>query len=243
MSEMVEYVPLVLPSKGKPYKDFNASALAIRSMIGRDEKILAEISSENLDKKFNALIKAVTRGVDPLKLTLGDRKYILLWLIMNTHGKMHAADFYCEHCMQKVSTEVDFSTINNVELPDTFEPVHNLILEKSGDIWLRLLTVEDEMKTTEYEKHFGSAWVYRFALGVVDQEKSLAEIVKRLEEMPSPDFQKVKAFHETYDHGPNMEAHYECPKCGGEGLVAVTFRIEYFLPYGKALKSHYAEAV
>lgn len=238
-----EYVPLVLPSKGKPYKDFKPEALAIRSMIGRDEKILAEISQENLDKKFNVLVKAVTRGIDPLKLTLGDRKYILLWLIMNTHGKMHVADFFCEHCMQKVSTEIDFSTIENVELPDTFDPVHKVTLEKSGEIWLRLLTVEDEMKATEYEKHFGSAWVYRYALAVVAQETSLAEIVKRLEEMPSADFQVIKAFQEKYDHGPNMEAKYECPKCGGEGLVAVTFRIEHFLPYGKALKPHYEAAM
>jgi len=240
---MEGFEALSLPSKGKPYKDFDPANVTIRPLIGKDEMVLAEISRDNVEKKFNVLIENVTTGLDPKKLTLGDRRYILVWLAMKTYGSKFPVELVCDNCLLNISTEIDMSTFNLKELPDNFEHPYPLKLSDDRILYLRLMTVTDEINASDYEKRFGNAWIFRFAQVIVDQEKTLPEKVRLLENLPGREFQLVKAFHEKFDHGPEMEAPYECPKCGGEGRVSVPFRIEHLLPHGKTLERGYADKV
>lgn len=240
---MTDYEALVLPSQGKAYENYDPNKVKIRPLLGKDEMILAEISSNNLDKKFNVLINNVTQGLNANKLTLGDRKYILVWLAMKTYGSLYPVELICDTCLEKINPQIDMRDFKLKMVPDDFQQPYELTLSDDKKIYLRLMTVEDEIKATEWEKNFGNAWLYRFAQVMVDQEMDMKAKMDFLGELPGPDFQKVKAFHEKFDHGPNMKAKYECPKCGGDGLVAVPFRIEMVLPHGEALRRNYEDAI
>jgi rRNA maturation protein Nop10 len=40
-----------------------------------------------------------------------------------------------------------------------------------------------------------------------------------------------------------MEYKYECPKCGGAGVMPVPFRFEMLLPFGETLTRNTRDAV
>jgi len=241
MSE--NYIPVQLPSKCKVYKDVDSSQVAIRVLKGKDEKLIAEMTYDNLDSKFNAILKNVLKGVAPEKLTLGDRKFVLVWLAINSYGKTFPIELTCEHCLRKIMNEVDLSSFEVNELPEDYEQPYKVTLSDGKEIYLRLLTVEDEIKVVAYEKTGANGWLFRYALSVVDQQLSENQKVMMLEDMDVNDVAMVRAFHEEFDHGPVMEAPYKCPKCGGAGRVAVPFRIEMVFPYGPALKKHFRKTV
>lgn len=72
-----KYFELDLPSKLMPYKNDGISKVEIRMLKGRDEKLIGEFTIANFEKKFKMLLDSVLRGIDPAKLIIGDRFYIV----------------------------------------------------------------------------------------------------------------------------------------------------------------------
>jgi len=238
-----KYFQIKLPSKCMLYKDVDPTKIEIRTFKGKDEKLIAEINSENFEKKFVSVLKQVLKGIDPLELTVGDELHLALWETINSYSKDFFVTHECEHCWQKIETTVDLSKIDVVELKDDFEEPKEIKLPESGDIVkLRLMRVADILKVDEIIKMGKNIWLYRYALSIVD-DKGIWDKVNYLENMESKDLMHIRAFHDEYMHGPKMEAQYECPKCGGAGVMPVPFRLEMLLPYGKALGRHIRNAV
>lgn len=243
----MDNISVKLPSKCLVYPEIDLAAnpnlIQIRTFKGRDEKLIAELSNENFEKKFLTVLKGVFTGIDPSKLTIGDRMYLVLWEVINSYSKMFPVEFECEHCWQKSSFEVDLTSLEVVELPDTYKEPYELKLPVSGDlIKVRLLRIEDVMKVNDLDKAGQNVWLYRFALSIVG-DKSVWENVEYLENLSTKDLMVIRAFHTKFEHGPKMETKYECPKCGGTGVMPVPFRLEMLLPYGKKLERYTGDAI
>lgn len=238
-----KYFQIKLPSKGRVYSGVDLAEIKIRTFKGKDEKLVAEISSENFEKKFISVLKQVLVGIDPLQLTLGDELHLALWETINSYSKDFYTTYECEHCWQKSELTVDLSKIDVTELPDDFGEPKEIKLPESGDIVnLRLLRVADILKVDEIIKMGKNVWLYRYALSLVN-DKGIWDNVDYLENMSSKDLMHIRAFHDEYMHGPKMEATYECPKCGGAGVTPVPFRLEMLLPHGTVLSRHIRDAV
>ena len=68
---------LQLPSKGKVYQ-VPLESITVRSLKGGDEKLLSDLTLDNLENKYLLLLKnriknglPVVSGIEPEKLTLG----------------------------------------------------------------------------------------------------------------------------------------------------------------------------
>jgi hypothetical protein len=237
------YIPINLPSKCLAYTGVDASTIQIRTLKGRDEKLIAEISTDNFDKKANLLLGSVLKGIEPTKLTIGDRLALILWETINSYGKDFPIESECEHCWQKSEYNIDLSKLDNVTLPDDYKQPYEVKLSDSGKlVKLRLLTVDDLLKVSEIDKLGQNVWLYRYALSIVD-DKGIWDRVEFLEELSVRDLATIRAFHEKFIHGPKMETTYECPKCGGGGVLPIPFRLEMLLPYGKRLNKYLGNAV
>lgn len=241
------YVAVKLPSKGLVYPDLdlakNPEAIKIRTFKGRDEKLIAELSNENFEKKFVTVLRGVLQGIDPVKLTLGDRLYLVIWEAINSYSKMFAVDFECEHCWQKNTYDVDLSKLEIQDLPDDYKEPYELKLPSSGAlIKCRLLRVEDVLKVNELERANQNVWLYRYALAIVN-DKGIWDNVDYLENLSTKDLMVIRAFHTKFEHGVKMTAGYECPKCGGTGTMPVPFRLEMLLPYGEKLARYTGNAI
>lgn len=231
------YIPINLPSKCLVYEGINPSDISIRTLKGKDELLIAEMNIENFDKKFLLVLKNVLKGIQPEKLTLGDRLYLAIWLTVNSYMKEYPINYECEKCWEKLECIVDLSKLEIISLPDSFKEPYAIKLPKSEEtINLRLLRYEDILKIAEMEKQGTNVFLRRFALSIVDDSKSLFDKESYLENLDVKDIAVIRAFHEKFVHGPKMEIGYECPKCGGTGVMPVPFRIDILFPYGKRLE-------
>lgn len=241
MSEV--FLPITLPSQCLVYKDVDPSQIGVRTLKGKDELLIAEMSGSNFDKKFLILLKNVLKGIDPEKLTTGDKLYITIWLVINSYSKIFPIEFECEHCWQKAEYQVDLSTLKTNDLPGNFKEPYTVKLPKAGvEVDLRLLRYSDLLKVSEMEKQGKNPWIRQFALSLVN-DKNLFEKEEFLENLDGSDLAVIRCFHEKFFHGPKMEVVYECPKCGGTGVMPVPFRLEMLLPFGKRLEQYIGDAI
>jgi len=237
-----KFQPISLPSKCVVYDGVEPDSIKIRTLKGKDEKLIAELNYDNFDKKFCTIMNNVITGIEPEKLTIGDRLYIMLWETVNSYSKDYPVEFICDSCLQKIEYMIDLSKLDVVCLPDDFVEPYEVKLS-SGMIKLRLFRISDEINISELEKAGKDSWLYRFALSIVDNEKNVWDRVIKLDNMDVKDIAIIRAFHTKFYHGPKLESKYECPKCGGEGVVPVPFRPEMLLPYGDALVRDFGKAI
>lgn len=238
------YVSLRLPSAGRVY---DVSKAMIRPMKFKDEKLLAELKTPSLEKKFLELMRNTMTGVDPLNLTVGDRNAVILWLAINSYGSVKTIEGECEmpYCSSHiVLPNVDLQGIQHKELPESFKQPYPVLLPVSKKtVFLRLWTVGDEIAAKQAEKIFDGTWAYMVASSVVEEGKSIEDKIKWLDDLPAADSATIRAFHEEFDHGPVLEVKYTCPKCGGAGLMPVQFRFDWILPTGKGLRDGYGQSL
>lgn len=240
-------VTVKFPSKCLVYSDVdlkqNPDQIQIRTFKGRDEKLIAEISNDNFEKKFVTVLKGVLKGIDPADLTVGDRLYLVVWEAINSYSKIFAIDVECEHCWSKFVLDVDLSKLEVIELPKKFKEPYDIKLPISGDIVkVRLLRVSDMLQINDLSRTGENVWLYKYALTMVN-DKTIWDNVDYLENLSTKDLMLIRGFHSKFEHGLKMETDYECPKCGGEGVMPVPFRLEILLPYGKKLERYTGDAI
>jgi len=244
MSIEEKWLPVNLPSKCLTYEGVDKSKILIRPLKGKDEKLISEISGDNFEKKFLAVLRSVIQGVDVEKLTLGDRLFVAIWEAMNSYSPNFTLKHECEHCWKTSEFVVDLSKLDVTELPDNFKQPYEIKLPKCGDVVkVRLLTVNDMIKVDEMDKSGQNVWLYRYALALTYPELNSFQKVEYLENLSVSDLAIIRAFHDKFFHGPKMEYKYECPECGGTGVMPVPFRIEMLFPYGESLTRNFGDSV
>jgi len=242
-----DFKPIKLPSKCLVYEGVDPDGITIRTLKGKDEKLIAEVTYDNFEKKFLLLLKSIIKGVEPAQLTVGDRLFVLLWETINSYSKDFDVDHTCSECMEKITSTVDLSELDVIELPDNFKEPYEKKLSDDSSVQLRLFRVQDEINIAAYEKSNPSSWLYRFATSLVmfkdEKEVGIWDRVSFLENLGAKDLAAIRSFHNEYAHGPKMEAEYTCSKCGGEGKVPVPFRTEMLFPYGETLSRYYGNPI
>jgi len=234
---------LKLPSRCLVYHDIDPSTLGIRVLKGKDQMIIAETTYDNFDRKLTLVLNNVVKGIKAEDLTIGDRLYVLLWLVINSRKKSYMLDVSCKYCWIKNEVEVDLSKIEVFELPEGFKEPYSIQLSSGKMLGLRLFRVKDEIDIADYEKKGKSAWIYRWARSIVDEKTTIIDKIQMLEDLDVVDLNKIRAFHEKFSHGPKMEIKHVCKECGGEGIVPVPFRLEMLFPFGEELIRSFGDEV
>lgn len=229
------YMNVELPSRCLPYGDeVNPEEIAIRPLIGEDEKILAELTTANFDKKTAAILGRVFKGVNPLDLTLGDRMFLLIWETINSYGSLYPLPIICPNCFRKVTIDIDLSKLKKKFLPEDFKQPHTVKLMDGSSVDLRLWTVRDEIEALNYENTGNSSWHYRYAQTIVSEE-GIWDKIKKLESMDTKSTGLIRAFQNKYAHGLDMMYQYNCPKCDGGDELECPFRVDMLLPTGATI--------
>jgi hypothetical protein len=221
-----------LPSGGKVYENVNLENVKVRTLKGKDEKILAEMNIDNVEKKYTELLSNLVSGINVNNLTLGDRTWLLLWERINSYSPNFPVSIVCDTCFQKIELKIDLSQLDVVELPEDFKEPFTITLENGETLDLRLFRVSDEIKMLDWEKKLGASnsYMYRWALSLAD-DRDIPTKISYLESLDAKDLLKIKKFHKDFEHGPNLgKCAYKCPKCGGEGYLALPFRPDFLVP-------------
>ena len=239
---MNTFIPVNLPSKCLSYS-VQPEDITIRPYIAKDEIYLSQINPVNLESKFLQVLKEVVKGIDPKLLTLGDRWYIMIWEYINSYSHVFPVDTTCTYCLNEITTPIDLTSLQKIELPDDYTEPHAIKLpDKSREISLRLLTIQDEIEIENYEKKNSDGHLYRYAKSIVSEVEILSKL-SDIEKLSSKDLAKIRTFHEKYYHWPDMNTIFECPKCGEVNEIRVPFRFEFLYPHGKTLTDTFGKGI
>lgn len=246
----MSFVPINLPSKCIPYEGINPGDITIRPYQVKDEKVLAQINPINLEQKYLQILKEVVKGIDPKKLTTGDKLYIILWEYINSYSETLLVRTYCSHCIREVEVVINLSNLDVVYLSDSFKCPHPVSLfskDESGEIItvnLRPITVGDEIETEKYNDDHDDAIIYRYARSIVDDRSTIEKMEWLFSlEKSTRDMARIRAFHEKYYHGPDLTTKFQCPKCGGEEEVDIPFRLDFVYPDGETLTNTFGKGI
>ena len=228
-----KYYELDLPSKLIPYKAEGVTKVEIRMLKGKDEKLIGELTIANFEKKFKMLMDSVLRGIDPAKLTIGDRFFIVLWLAMNCQSHLYPIELFCDECFRKTDRyDVDLTTLEKVFLPEGYVDPSPVVLTDGSSVLVRLYRVADQIQYLDYVQAKGADdTTFKLAQSLVD-DRDLGQRIEWLKELPTKDLALLRGFHDKFFHGVKLEAAYTCPKCGGTGKTPVPFRLDILFPDG-----------
>ena len=241
MSE--NYLPISLPSKCLPYDGIDSSKVLIRPYCGSDEILLSQITPLNLESKFLCVLKNVLQGIDPERLTLGDRFYIILWEFINSYTNVISLTTLCSNCLKEVEFSVDLSVLDVTYLPDGYKQPYSVTLSDGSKVKLKLLSVKDVIEAEKYSKNDSeNDFLYEYAGSVVD-DRGLPERVTWLQNLKARDLALIRAFQEKFVHGPNMVTKVICPKCQEEEEIIIPFRFTFFFPAGAALVDAFGKRI
>jgi len=217
------FVPLNLPSDLKPYQDIGSEGIRVRVLKGKDQQLIAEMSTSNLKKKLLILLSDTIQGIDPLKLTSGDVNYIILWQAINSYGsKYPIPKLVCEECLISSTISVDLNDISSTDLSDDFAGLYSIGLSDKI-VKMRCMTLADEMAILDYSKSGESTYLFQYAQVLVD-DTNVIERTKMLEELNVKELNTIISTFDKMKHGPDMVVSYTCPKCAYEGKVELPFR-------------------
>lgn len=240
---MSTYLPINLPSKCLPYEGISEADITIRAYLAKDEVYLAEINPINLESKYLLVLKEVVKGIDPKLLTLGDRLYIMVWEYINSYSPIIKLSDVCSHCLKEISVPIDLTKLNLVKLPDDYhQPYAVKLPDKGKEVTLKLITVKDEIEIEKFEKKNGTAHLYRYARSIVS-DTDILSTMGTIEKLTARDLAVIRAFHEKFYHGPDMNTSFKCPKCGEEDDIIVPFRLEFLYPHGKTLTDAFGAGI
>jgi hypothetical protein len=233
---MSNFLPIRLPSKCLPYEGINPQDILVRPYIGQDEVVLAQINPVNLERNFLTVLKDVIQGIDPRKLTVGDRLYLIIWEYINSYTSNIFVDQVCSHCLKSVNFPINLMEDLNIQyLPDDYSEPYSLVLEPGKEINVRILTVQDEVDAEKMASQGKDPFLYRLAKSIVNGDDAFYQMEK-LKNWPARDIAKLRKFHDVDTlHGPDFKAVINCPSCGGEEEVIVPFRLDFFHPIGTSL--------
>lgn len=220
----INYVPVELPSRCLTY-GVSPDSIKIRTFVGRDEQLLVEMSMGNPKKKLLELFRGIIQGVDPTILTEGDVEFILMWEGINSYSNLYPLKVVCPECLKESKIEVDLTKLEKVMLnPDFKQPYEETLIE--GKIWLKLLTLADDIEILNFASNGDSSYLYRYALSIVDDKHDAVTRMQALEMFSPKDLGKIKAFQEKYKHGIKYDYKFNCPKCGEENNIIVPFQLD-----------------
>ena len=236
------FLPVSLPSGGRTYT-VPVQDIRIRSMLGVDEVLLAQMSPMTIERKFQELLRRVLIGILPEQITFGDRLYLMLWLSINSYAGEIKITNVCSNCLKDYEAEVDLRNINVISLPVDFTaPVS--IQTDAGPLGVNLLTVADLADTEKYAIDHEDSGIYKYSRTLWGPGCETPEQKKdKYEKLSTKDTAKIRAVQEQYFHGPDMKAKVTCPHCKEDDMIEVPFRIEFLFPTGQNLRSNFGTRV
>ena len=231
-------LPVSLPSGCRTYLDINDGDITVRPYTGEDESILAQINPVNIEKNFLMVLKRVVSGIDPKKLTVGDRLYLIIWEYVNSYSETVTVRQMCTHCMGDVEFVVNLQNLPVKPLDPELQIPTPVILPISGStVHLRPLTVGDEIAIEKLALSGTNVHIYRLARSIVGQDDPIKQMLE-MAKWPVKDLARIRKYHDVdANHGIITTANLPCPKCEEVEDVVVPFRFDFFYPEGEALSA------
>jgi len=229
-----------LPSRGKLYPE--GTVIRARPLKVIEIKKLSSLSEDTANYVINDILRSATRGIDIADLYIADKIFLIFWLRSQSFkDPNYVVDYTCQNCGNDSSYHFDVDTLNITKLSDDFNP--NVKLPNGDEVVIDYLTVKDELASSTFAGKF-DAMLTNDDIEVDEDLLSLSYIIRSVNgkalidydrylyvyNMSPEQYSYLISYVKEFSIGVSPVISAKCEKCGGESLVGVTFREEFFLP-------------
>lgn len=229
-----------LPSKYRLYPE--GTKLYGRPLKVPEIKMLATINADNLNYVLNEVIRRSVTGMPIENLAVADKLYLIFWLRANTYKESgYTIDFVCseKNCKEPGKYEFELSSLQINYLDDKYNEDKIVELPSKNVIKLKQLRVSDELRIESFKKmnakssqSFDEDFLMTAAIihEINGNKAGLIEAYDFITTASPEDYSYIVSYINHFDFGVDPETPVKCAKCGGETLVSVSFRPDFFVP-------------
>ena len=231
-------VSITLPSKGKTYGDLiPGGVISIKPPSTNEVEFFVEMNGPNYEKKLTQLLQMLIVepvGLNPDKLTSGDRTFLHVWTRAQLHdsyvinvvcpacGHYHQNYYYKLVNIPVVGIDPDLEVETELELPIC-----------KAKVTLRITTGEDDQAADKLIADGVKKWTAKRSVSIAKIDGNVIDYrgaAMWLGKKPGQDSIFIDAFQKKTYHGLDfVNAPFICT-CNTESLIKLPFRPEFYFP-------------
>lgn len=223
----------LLPSRGK----FYPNDIWVKKLTTLNIKNLATITENNVNQVINNVIASCLYGIDSNQILIGDKVWLIFYLRSFTYNDLpFNMRGECEHCKNITNYKYVLNNLKvsyfDTELPEYIE------LSNGDKITIKFPTLSTESAINRLKNDQNviidinpellelSSYIFK----VNDKQVSLYSAYEYICNMDAMDFSKFTNEMTEYIFSAQPYAVFECPTCGEEVLLPMSFTPAFFLP-------------
>jgi len=237
--DVLKSVEIVLPSKGVTYGELiPGGQISIKPPTTDEVELFVEMNGPGYERNLTQLLRMLIVepvGINPAKLTSGDRTFLHIWTRMQLHdsyvinvgcpacGKLYENYYYKLADIPILPIDSDLGATEELELP---------VCKKK--VTFRITTGEDDQAADELIAKRGiKKWTAKRSISIEAIEGGKVDYLGAamwLGKIHASDSLFVKAYQDETYHGPDFA---NCPftcECGVRSLIRLPFRPEFYFP-------------
>ena len=245
-----EIIPL--PSEGRVYPESSAlhgkKTISIKAMTAKEEDILTSRALLKSGRAIPTLLQScvLDKDVDVGEMLAGDRNAVLIGIRITGYGSDYKVNFTCGSCNEKISREVNLTSLPIKRFPENVTPVapgKNEFFYKlpvSGkQVTFKLMTGDDEqelLSTFERSRKSGLAdeivtTRLRSQILSISGETDKGKLATTIRNLPARDSRSLRLYIDEITPGVKLVTDFECSSCGAtQEEVEVPLGTEFFWP-------------
>lgn len=211
-----------------------------RPLTVLEVKKVSTINEYNSNYIINDILRKTIKGIDINDLYIADKIYLMFWLRANTYrDSRYVVDYKCEKCDFDGQVHVGVDSINIENLSEDFYPSKEYTTPDDHKFTFDFMKIGDELKIERFKDHSA-----KLIGGVDDDILNLSIMIKKVDGRDATTLEKynwlvnmepgifsyILSTVGQYNVGIKPYINIECTGCGGETLMGISFRPEFFLP-------------
>lgn len=238
LEDVMRAVSVTLPSMGKTYGDLIPDGVvSIKPPSTNEVEFFVEMNGPGYEKKLTQLLQMLIvepAGLNPIKLTSGDRTFLHVWTRAQLHDS-YVINVVCPACSKfHQSYYYKLADIPVLEIDSDIEKETELELPVcKSKVTLRITTGEDDQAADKLIADGIKKWTAKRSISISKIDGNVVDYLGAamwLGKKPGQDSIFVDAFQKKTYHGLDFaNAPFTC-ECGTESLIKLPFRPEFYFP-------------
>jgi len=221
------WVEFNLPSKGKPYVNYEKDTVFLRAMKFADEKKLQKaLIGDRSKDALNVVLAGCIKGLDYGQLTLPDKLYVMFRIRQLSYGKDYPLDTVCKGCGTKNELHYDLSKMSLRFMEESYQEHCTVELPDSKKTaYIKPIRAKDEESLPSAERIMDALPLFISRIDNVNEEM----VIKRfLEQTTIKDVNVLKAAIFSPEYGMEQFHKFNCNFCNVQNEMAIGLNENFF---------------
>tara|TARA_R110000737_G_scaffold338475_1_gene359527 strand:+ start:68 stop:910 length:843 start_codon:yes stop_codon:yes gene_type:complete len=221
------WVEFNLPSKGKPYVNYEKDSIFLRAMKFSDEKRLQKaLVGDRSKDALNVVLAGCVKGIDYGQLTLPDKLYVMFKIRQLSYGKDYPINTTCKGCGTKNELIYDLTKMSLDFMDETYQEHCTVDLPDSKKTaYISPIRAKHEESLPSPERIMEALPSFITRIDNVSEEM----VIKRfLEQTTIKDVNTLKSAIFNPKYGMDQAHKYNCDFCNVQNDVNIGLNENFF---------------